>query len=427
MTKRIIFSLFASALPAGAYFLNGGTIFAVLILFLIFFGLLFRIGFRKSSCIILAVIAIVVSLEFILFVLDKNNILNFKAKKTWLLSSLPHKSILVCYPTNPRRYFNIDLRNNATRIKYGIKEDECRDSPFCAEENYNSLDYREREIAGKKDKPRFIFLGDSFTSGEGVKLNDRFSDMLKTRYWSGNFEVYNFGATGAGINEVYSRLFKDALASFADIIVYCYNLNDPILIGEIAQRQKYINDLMNIRYYNTDLYKFFEEKIHSAASRFMSKFYRLESGLLLNSKIAFVSRYVFFNRRIARETVSWYKDMYTPHNKGWDITKELILKMRDESNANNIFFAVVILPIFYNFENYPFIGAHAQIEEFCRQNHIPVLDTFSAFKSSDYRKCIAHPLDYHPNENAHAMLAMSINEFIENNIKRGKLKLISRH
>src|SRR5713101_525996 len=82
---------------------------------------------------------------------------------------------LDCYPSNPRGYFDIDLRAPAVRRRYealgvaGIEAVAVR-APFAVEFRYNSLFFREREIGPKPAGAiRVVLLGDSFTEGQGVK------------------------------------------------------------------------------------------------------------------------------------------------------------------------------------------------------------------------------------------------------------------
>ncbi len=65
----------------------------------------------------------------------------------------------------------------------------------------NSLGFREREIS--KQKPigvyRIAVVGDSFTYGQGIAENDRFSSIIERRLNGKNnsYQVYNFGIPGA--------------------------------------------------------------------------------------------------------------------------------------------------------------------------------------------------------------------------------------
>ena len=360
-------------------------------------------GLYKLFYIFLIFVIVVASLEITLRLFDRFDILNLDSRKEWFHLGGKEKLVLVCYPSNPDGYFNVDLTGAAVRKRYGINDNSWKRSPFCIEEKYSSLNYREREVSPRSDKPRIIFLGDSFSLGEGVKIEDRFSEVLAGNL-AGRFEIYNFSTCGAGITEVYEKQFRDALACSAGVVIYCYNLNDPILSGEIAGRQKYINDLMNIRYYNSSLNKFFDNK--------------KGIGLIMNSKIIFVLRRLMIDGLITRQTIAWYKDMYGADNPGWNDTKEMLLKMRDECKGRGVYFAMAVFPIFYDFNHYPFIGLHQKIVGFCRQNGIEVLDMLPFFRSLDYRKYIVHPLDYHPNNRAHALMAEKLGAFISEKMDR---------
>jgi hypothetical protein len=363
---------------------------------------LFSVLYRLFYVCLVSVI-IIVSLEIILRIFDRFDILNLNSRKEWLHLGGKEKIVLVCYPSNPDGYFNVILRDGAVRMRYGINDNSWKKSPFCIEEKYNSLDYREREVSPRSDKPRIIFLGDSFSLGEGVKIEDRFSEVLGNKM-AGRFEIYNFSTCGAGISEVYEKQFRDALAYSAGAVIYCYNLGDPVLSGEISGRQKYINDLMNIRYYNSSLNKFFNNK--------------KGGGFILNSKIIFVLRRLMIDNLITMETIAWYKDMYGADNPGWNGTKEMLLEMRDECRKRGVYFAIAVLPVFYDFNRYPFTGLHQKVAGFCRQNGIEVLDMLPFFRSLDYRKYIVHPLDYHPNNRAHALMAEKLGDFISEKMDR---------
>lgn len=81
---------------------------------------------------------------------------------------------------------------------------QCRRMPDPTQPHYirtNSQGFRSnfdfhKESQGKK---RIIFLGDSFTAGEGVANEDRYSDLLMDSI--GNLECYNFGLKGSGTDQ----------------------------------------------------------------------------------------------------------------------------------------------------------------------------------------------------------------------------------
>lgn len=358
-------------------------------------------------------------LEGALVIIDRGRSFTLIGRKEWFNFDQPYRHTLVCYPSNPRGYFDIDLRDEKNRARYGLDLDNCKGSLFCVEERYNRLGYRERELETPAPGPRVVFLGDSFVLGEGVKELERFSNLLYDDYWHRKVTVYNLGKCGAGVPNVLKEELPDALKFSPDIIVYCYVLNDPSLCGEIDLRKDAINDLMNMRFYNSDIYKYFDSRLDKIKEgSFRRKILLFERQALLNSRLFFLLRSIFIDRRITRETVAWYKDMYTSRNRCWEESAQMLVQMADICRRNNSDFVVAILPIFYDFKDYPFSGIHKQIADICRRNHIAVLDTLAGFRGLDYRDYIVHPLDYHPNEKANKIIAKELNSFLAERINR---------
>ncbi len=68
----------------------------------------------------------------------------------------------------------------------------------------SSRDYPKQKPAGRK---RMIFLGDSYTAGDGVSNGQRFTDLLEQRH--PNLDVLNFGLNGTGTDQqllIYEQL-----------------------------------------------------------------------------------------------------------------------------------------------------------------------------------------------------------------------------
>ncbi len=84
----------------------------------------------------------------------------------------------------------------------------------------------EKECQGKK---RIIFLGDSFTAGDGVANEDRFSDLVMSSL--GNLDCYNFGLTASGTDQqvvIYERIARQY---DHDIIFLGFSLHDITRLG----------------------------------------------------------------------------------------------------------------------------------------------------------------------------------------------------
>lgn len=105
--------------------------------------------------------------------------------------------------------------------------------PLKPEEQTNSYGFREREFAVPKPDGvcRVMALGDSFTWGKGVWLEDRYTTLtevyLNQHYPNRKFEVLSFGFPGA-----HTTKEKDSLAQYKDIVqpdlvTLGFVLNDP--------------------------------------------------------------------------------------------------------------------------------------------------------------------------------------------------------
>ena len=124
---------------------------------------------------------------------------------------------LDCYPSNPRGYFDVDLRDPHRRRDYegrrvrGLDEAWSR-TPFAVELRFNSLQFRDEEFGPRRPGVRRVaVLGDSFTEGQGVKEADTYPRQLEARLNEaepGRWEVLNWGRRGADFPRLYDTFEK---------------------------------------------------------------------------------------------------------------------------------------------------------------------------------------------------------------------------
>src|SRR5262249_14367673 len=88
----------------------------------------------------------------------------------------------------------------------------------------NSLGFREREIPRKSDRYRIVVVGDSFTWGQGVEEQDRFSDRIELALGP-SYEVFNFGRPGDNMPE-HLDVLTQALAVSPDFVLLQLYIND---------------------------------------------------------------------------------------------------------------------------------------------------------------------------------------------------------
>jgi lysophospholipase L1-like esterase len=307
--------------------------------------------------------------------------------------------LLDCYPSNPRGYFDIDLRQPQSRERYAHLaplryESLVRRTPYAVESRYNSLRFRDAEFGPKPQGVRRVMvLGDSFTEGQGVKEPDTYPRVLEARLnGSGGprWEVRNCGRRGADFPLLF-ELFDEILRYEPDVIVYGMVLNDADQSDEFHARQNYVNDLI------LDRGRALEGHPLPEMGRFDSRLFgfvrdRLES------------------RRTTRETTRWYLDMYgEPNRAGWERTQGHLREMNRRTRERGAHFLVASWPLIVNMEGEdPFDAATKTVSRFCVAAGIPWHDLRPALRGRPTSSLRVHPVDMHPNELAHRLAAESL-------------------
>jgi hypothetical protein len=155
---------------------------------------------------------------------------------------------LDCYPTNPRGYFLLDLRDAATRERFEAlrvqRVEQCTSyAPYAVELSYNSLQFRDREPGPRKREVRRVaVLGDSFTEGQGLIERDTYPRVLERALNASRpaeWEVLNFGRRSADFPALYDN-FKEILAYEPDIVIYGMVRNDCEQSTAFRTRHAYV-------------------------------------------------------------------------------------------------------------------------------------------------------------------------------------------
>ncbi len=311
--------------------------------------------------------------------------------------------LLDCYPTNPRGYFDIDLRTPAAREKYrrvapGRFENVAARAPFAVEFRYNHLKFRERELdAPRPGVRRVMVLGDSFTEGQGVKEPDTLVRVLERKLLErepGRWEVLNCGRRGTDFPELYGAL-EDILPFAPDLVVYAMVLNDGARSPEFQARQRYVNDWI----------------LDRGAMDFAGSERAPEEGLFRSRLVGFV-RDRLEKRRTAEETTRWYRDMYgEPNRSGWAQTQQHMRDMQRRLREQGAQLLVAQWPLLVGLDGaYPFEEVDRTIAAFCLQAGIPRVDLRPALAGVRTEDLWVHPLDMHPNETAQRKAAEALVE-----------------
>lgn len=298
------------------------------------------------------------------------------------------------YPDDPNGVFRLDLRDEALRARLieetTLDEIEARHerTPFAVPGRYSEELCRGDEI-GPRDpgRPRLIFIGDSFTEGQGVYEEDTFVSVLQARF--PDAELLDCGRRGYDFPRLREWL-ELRLEDEPDVVVYAMVLNDPHQSEAFRARQVFLDDWI------LDRRRMVSEGDGSPP------FWEPRLFSLLADRIEAA--------RVSTETQRWYRDMVeAPNAEGWLHTLDDIDAMRAATEAEGASFHVALWPLMSSLErDYPFEDTHHTITEAIRMRSIDVLDTLPSFEGQDTPALWVHPADHHPNARAHRIFADAI-------------------
>jgi lysophospholipase L1-like esterase len=303
---------------------------------------------------------------------------------------------LDCYPSNPRGYFDLDLRDRPTLARFeslGVRRVEncAQYAPHAVELRYNSLQFRDREPAPPRaGVRRVVVLGDSFTEGQGVKEEDTYPRILEAalNVSGASWEVLNFGRRGADFPAL-ENLFDEALAQDPDVVVYGMVLNDCETSAAFRARHPFVT-------------------------------YQLEGPrqklVLMSEPPPFGARTALFvHRRVDQYRLdhamrAWYTELYGEANgEGWIRTQAAIERMRQHMALRGGRLLVATWPVLAQLDReYPFRAAHETVGKFCHTSGIAWVDLLPFVQGRAAEDLWVHPHDPHPNALGHALVARAL-------------------
>ncbi|MEN8007361.1 MAG: SGNH/GDSL hydrolase family protein [Candidatus Krumholzibacteriota bacterium] len=280
----------------------------------------------------------------------------------------PHSRFELRYDSNPRGYFD---RNNG--LAYHINN-----------HGFRGPDYEKRKAPGTT---RIIVLGDSFTFGEGVRLEHTFCSRLEeilNQRSGGVAEVLNFGTSTWGTDDEINYLEQAGLEFEPDLVVLVYVFNDADYAGGLDLWENFRSEYEN-RYLK-----------HSYLASYM---------------------YATLKRRLyGQQYIDELLDSAMQEQHKWTASMDYLLKGRHLAEAGGAKYAVVVFPFMYELdEQHPFRPLQLMLSDYCARNGIVELDLLEAFMGEAYTDLWVHPSDQHPNERGHRIAAEAIAGFILEN------------
>jgi lysophospholipase L1-like esterase len=283
------------------------------------------------------------------------------------------------------------------RLKPGIHLKFCYDRPEwayfdaggCVSVNVNRLGFRDLEFAVKKrpGERRILAVGDSFTFGSGVQLEDTWPQILERLLSEGRstpVEVINGGfAAGGHTPAHYADWVGSHGAAFSpDLVIVGLCLNDlsprvGLLSYPVVEVEPFLGGV---------------------------------------SRIVDAIRREIEQRRVVAATYDATL-LVELDPTTWNDTQAGLRQMRDDLAHRSIRYLVAILPMLSQLgPRHPNRGLHRLVAEFCGQEGIDCLDLLPAFEGRAERSLWVHPTDQHPNDVGNRILAEGIRDHL---VRRG--------
>jgi hypothetical protein len=255
----------------------------------------------------------------------------------------------------------------------------------------NSSGFREREFSAAKPAGvyRIVAVGDSFTYGNGIRQEDRYSDLLQARLPS-NFEVLNFGAPGANTPEhrtLVGHLLSDIHPDFVLLQWYLNDMEDDETVGRPAFRPlmpvRTIHDWLN----------------DTSALYTVANMQWAQTQVMLGMTTSYSE---YLHRRLG-----------DPNGHDARLDRNLLLDLIAKCRLAGVPLGIVLFPDTAGTlgKDYPFAYLHERVLEICQAQNLTCLDLrpdFSLVK--DHRQLWANRLDHHPSALANEIAAVKIFE-----------------
>ena len=267
----------------------------------------------------------------------------------------------------------------------------------------SSLGFREAEIEPAlfdPDVTRVLFLGDSFTFGQGVfDGKKRFSDLIETKLSkeikNRKIHIYNAGLPDADPDQWFKSLEK---------LMPAY---DPHYVFAIF----FIRDGTEV----CTSFRCYEEIIDSIKNIYQSGFFYQNSSIAKH----------LGNRKIRSSFTDYYIEQIRQPYLGteaerapWIKQSVFLAELMNTCENNRIGFHLIIFPLLYSLDSsYPFIEVEKEIARFAEGINIPVFSLTDGFMWQKDHTLWVSPNDQHPNEKGHAIAAETLFPYVLGVIK----------
>lgn len=269
------------------------------------------------------------------------------------------------YDSNPRGYFDANDGIVYTTNRWGFR----------------GPDF---DIARRAGTMRVMVLGDSFTVGEGVKLEDTFCTRLEPLLSARSgrpVEVLRVAVSGWGTTDEIAYYEQVAVKWRPDLVIVAYVLNDAGYSGGL------------------DLFEDFRATYEGRSLKW--------------SYLASYVHAAWGRRSLGRRYVASLVEDSLADRAPWRRSLQGLSQGKELAESTGSDFLVCIFPFLFDLtRTYPLAPVHERVRTYCERSGIEVLDLFPAFEGRRDIDLWVHPSDQHPNAEGHRIAAEAIGQAI---------------
>ncbi len=290
-------------------------------------------------------------------------------------------------------FLGLAALEGATRMVLRVQSSKLGYSPVRgrrAHEPVNRAGYRDAEHT--REKPpgvrRAVFVGDSFTFGAGILLDDTYARRVErglSAERSERWESIILAMPGIDTEQEETILRKEGFGYSPDLVVLGYVLNDAEDPGAAERRRA-------MDWTETEA----EKRTHP--------FWRRSALLSLVADRLHATRE---NRARIENHLALYRD----GAPGFVAVKKSLNTMAAACRERGVPFVVVLFPLFANplDDNYPFASIHEKVGAVVRSAGATLVDLLPYYRGMDWHLLVVEgEKDEHPNELAHRIAAQAL-------------------
>jgi len=250
----------------------------------------------------------------------------------------------------------------------------------------DNIDYINEITPGKR---RITFLGDSFSAGQGVELEERFANLIRKERV--DWEIHTLAIPG-------------------------WNTGNEIKVLEAAVKSGYQLDIVILVYFPNDISDLNsgpEADLSEAFDRVKPKFSFIRSSFFLDH--LYFRTFFFFTPEIKNYS---YDVINCYQGKIWEQQQERFQRLQNLIAENQGELMVINFPFMQDVtpNTYPHQQLHTVLKEYWQSKQVPYLDLLDAYSNNSGRKLVLNRFDAHPNRAAHRIAASNIDAFLRSNL-----------